>query len=134
VVFFLRIPNQKDVFVSYKIGPRLQNTLSRVTVYQGLVLTIVLGFLFTLIQLYEYFQADFSIADGIFGSTFFLMTGFHGLHVIIGTVFLIVALIRHYYHHFTAQHHIGFEAAAWYWHFVDVVWLFLYISVYCWGS
>jgi len=107
---------------------------SRVEIAKGLLLTIFLGIFFTIIQLYEYINAPFSISDGIYGSIFFLTTGFHGLHVLVGTIFLIVTFCRHYNYHFTREHHFGFEAAAWYWHFVDIVWLFLYISIYCWGS
>nr|QVM79223.1 cytochrome c oxidase subunit III [Dorcasomus pinheyi] len=101
---------------------------------QGLTLTVILGLYFTLLQAYEYVEAPFTIADAAYGSSFFVATGFHGLHVIIGTTFLLVCLIRHYLNHFSSIHHFGFEAAAWYWHFVDVVWLFLYISIYWWGS
>nr|QYK19308.1 cytochrome c oxidase subunit III [Macromia manchurica] len=101
---------------------------------QGLFFTVLLGFYFTLLQAYEYIEAPFTIADSTYGSTFFMATGFHGIHVIIGTLFLSVCLIRHCLNHFSATHHFGFEAAAWYWHFVDVVWLFLYISIYWWGS
>nr|WRO45291.1 cytochrome c oxidase subunit III [Phyllothelys breve] len=101
---------------------------------QGLIYTIMLGIYFTALQMYEYFEASFSIADSIFGSTFFVTTGFHGLHVIIGTTFLITCFMRMMIMHFTSIHHFGFEAAAWYWHFVDVVWLFLYVSIYWWGS
>uniref|UniRef100_UPI003002B9EB cytochrome c oxidase subunit III n=1 Tax=Arria pura TaxID=2908859 RepID=UPI003002B9EB len=101
---------------------------------QSLILTIILGLYFTMLQMFEYYEAPFSIADSVFGSTFFVATGFHGLHVIIGTTFLIVCFLRMYFMHFTSNHHFGFEAAAWYWHFVDVVWLFLYISIYWWGS
>nr|YP_009093682.1 cytochrome c oxidase subunit III [Mictyris longicarpus]CEG06219.1 cytochrome c oxidase subunit 3 [Mictyris longicarpus] len=97
-------------------------------------LTIILGFYFTLLQAYEYVEASFTIADSVFGSTFFVATGFHGLHVIIGTTFLSVCFLRLYNCHFSAKHHLGFEAAAWYWHFVDVVWLFLYIFIYWWGG
>lgn len=100
----------------------------------GLVLTIVLAFIFTCFQVFEYVSADFSISDGIFGSTFFMATGFHGFHVFIGTVFLTVCLVRMSLNHFTSQHHFGFEAAAFYWHFVDIVWLFLYVAVYFWGG
>lgn len=100
----------------------------------GLILTILLAVIFTFFQAYEYVTALFKISDGIYGSTFFLATGFHGFHVAIGTLFLIVCLIRLQYNHFTRQHHFGFEAAAFYWHFVDVVWLFLYIAVYYWSS
>nr|AUN27896.1 cytochrome c oxidase subunit 3 [Conocephalus differentus] len=101
---------------------------------QGLFFTIILGIYFSMLQAYEYIEAPFTIADSTYGSTFFIATGFHGLHVIIGTSFLIVCLYRHLMAHFSPSHHFGFEAAAWYWHFVDVVWLFLYISIYWWGS
>nr|NP_976144.1 cytochrome c oxidase subunit III [Tricholepidion gertschi]AAO40214.1 cytochrome oxidase subunit 3 [Tricholepidion gertschi] len=101
---------------------------------QGLSMTVILGLYFTVLQAFEYMEAPFTIADAIYGSTFFVATGFHGLHVIIGTTFLSVCLARHIKYHFSSNHHFGFEAAAWYWHFVDVVWLFLYISIYWWGS
>lgn len=101
---------------------------------QSLTLTILLGLYFTALQAIEYYEAPFTIADGVYGSTFFVATGFHGLHVIIGSTFLAVCLIRQILFHFTSDHHFGFEAAAWYWHFVDVVWLFLYVSIYWWGS
>nr|ASY97955.1 cytochrome c oxidase subunit III [Gongylus gongylodes] len=101
---------------------------------QSLIFTIMLGFYFTALQLFEYIEAPFTIADSVFGSTFFVATGFHGLHVIIGTTFLITCLLRMMFMHFTSKHHFGFEAAAWYWHFVDVIWLFLYVSIYWWGS
>nr|QNG56332.1 cytochrome c oxidase subunit III [Thesaurus zaitsevi]QNG56345.1 cytochrome c oxidase subunit III [Thesaurus zaitsevi] len=101
---------------------------------QGLMFTVILGIYFTMLQGYEYLEAPFTISDAVYGSSFFMATGFHGLHVIIGSTFLLVCLIRHYYNHFSSIHHFGFEAAAWYWHFVDVVWLFLYISIYWWGS
>nr|AUR26777.1 cytochrome c oxidase subunit 3 [Cormobates leucophaea] len=100
----------------------------------ALTLTVLLGLYFTALQAMEYYEAPFSIADGVYGSTFFVATGFHGLHVIIGTIFLFVCLLRLIKYHFTSGHHFGFEAAAWYWHFVDVVWLLLYISIYWWGS
>ncbi len=100
----------------------------------GLWLTILLGVAFTGVQAYEYVHASFTMDGGIFGSTFFMATGFHGAHVIIGTCFLTVCLIRAYKGHFKPDHHFGFEAAAWYWHFVDVVWLFLFTFVYWWAS
>lgn len=100
----------------------------------GLVLTVILAIIFTFFQGYEYCTADFNISDGIYGSTFYMATGFHGFHVFIGTCFLTVCLIRLALNHFTVQHHFGFEAAAFYWHFVDVVWLFLYVAVYFWGG
>lgn len=101
---------------------------------QGLVLTVVLGVYFTFLQGGEYWEAPFTLSDGVYGSTFFVATGFHGLHVLIGSSFLLVCLVRLFVYHFSSGHHFGFEAAAWYWHFVDVVWLFLYLCVYWWGS
>nr|ARC95498.1 cytochrome c oxidase subunit III [Hippodamia convergens]ARC95511.1 cytochrome c oxidase subunit III [Hippodamia convergens] len=101
---------------------------------QSLLITIFLGFYFTILQGIEYLEAPFTIADSAYGSTFFMSTGFHGLHVIIGSSFLMICFIRLYNNHFSNSHHFGFEAAAWYWHFVDVVWLFLYLSIYWWGS
>lgn len=100
----------------------------------GLSITVLLGGYFTRLQAFEYLEASFSIADSVYGSTFFVATGFHGLHVIIGSTFLLVCLGRLVRAHFSSLHHFGFEAAAWYWHFVDVVWLFLYLSIYWWGS
>lgn len=100
----------------------------------SLILTIVLALIFTSFQFYEYSVASFHLADGVYGSTFYLTTGLHGFHVIIGSIFLLVCLYRLINYHLTRQHHYGFEAAAWYWHFVDVVWLFLFVSIYWWGS
>nr|ARH54824.1 cytochrome c oxidase subunit 3 [Trigonopterus sp. 6 AH-2016] len=100
----------------------------------SLFITVSLGFYFTLLQMFEYKEAPFTIADSVYGTTFFMTTGLHGLHVIIGSIFLFVCLVRMYFNHFSSTHHFGFEAAAWYWHFVDVVWLFLYLSIYWWGS
>nr|YP_980210.1 cytochrome c oxidase subunit III [Heloderma suspectum]BAF44011.1 cytochrome oxidase subunit 3 [Heloderma suspectum] len=101
---------------------------------QALTLTILLGSYFTLLQMMEYYETSFTISDSVYGATFFVMTGFHGLHVIIGSLFLLICLTRQIMSHFTTTHHLGFEAAAWYWHFVDVIWLLLYISIYWWGS
>ncbi len=100
----------------------------------GLWVGILLGALFTVFQAYEYSHAAFGFTDGIYPSVFFMATGFHGFHVIIGTIFLAVCLYRVYRGHFSPTNHVGFEAAAWYWHFVDVVWLFLFFSVYIWGG
>nr|AXS65725.1 cytochrome c oxidase subunit 3 [Cucujoidea sp. 23 KM-2017] len=100
----------------------------------SLILTVILGVYFSILQAYEYIEAPFTISDSIYGSSFFMATGFHGLHVLIGTTFLAVCMFRHLNNHFSSIHHFGFEAAAWYWHFVDVIWLFLYISIYWWGS
>ncbi|MGV8853762.1 MAG: cytochrome c oxidase subunit 3 [Devosia sp.] len=100
----------------------------------GLVLTIGLGLLFSCVQALEYSEAGFSFSGDMYGATFFMATGFHGFHVIIGTIFLAICLIRAERGEFTPERHLGFEFAAWYWHFVDVVWLFLFASVYVWGS
>jgi cytochrome c oxidase subunit 3 len=100
----------------------------------GLILTIVLGLTFTCVQAFEYSHAAFTFSGNVYGATFFMATGFHGFHVIIGTTFLIVCLIRAYLGHFTPTQHLGFEFAAWYWHFVDVVWIFLFACIYVWGS
>nr|UJG45097.1 cytochrome c oxidase subunit 3 [Blepharipa sp.] len=110
----------------------MKNNHSQTT--QSLFFTIILGIYFTILQAYEYMEASFTIADSSYGSTFFMATGFHGIHVMIGTMFLLTCLIRHLNNHFSKNHHFGFEAAAWYWHFVDIVWLFLYISIYWWGG
>ncbi len=101
---------------------------------KGLWCTILLGLLFTSIQAYEYIHAPFGFTDNIYTSTFFMATGFHGFHVLVGTIFLTVCLVRVYMGHFTPKQHLGFEFAAWYWHFVDVVWLFLFICIYVWGG
>lgn len=93
-------------------------------------LTVSLGIYFTGLQGVEYIESSFTIADSVYGTTFFVATGFHGLHVVIGSIFLRVCLVRVRLAHFSREHHFGFEAAAWYWHFVDVVWLFLYVSIY----
>lgn len=100
----------------------------------GTILTLVFAILFTACQGIEYSNAGFTIADGVYGSTFYFSTGFHGIHVLVGTIFIAVAFFRMLAYHLTDHHHLGFEASILYWHFVDVVWLFLFISVYWWGS
>nr|YP_010411921.1 cytochrome c oxidase subunit III [Notostomum cyclostomum]URP31055.1 cytochrome c oxidase subunit III [Notostomum cyclostomum] len=100
----------------------------------SLMITISLGMYFTYLQAGEYFMAPFNISDSIYGTTFFVTTGFHGLHVMIGSVFLFLCTVRLMMYQFSSEHHFGFEAAAWYWHFVDVVWICLFISMYWWGS
>ena len=101
---------------------------------KALAITVALGIAFTCFQGYEYYHATFHFKDGIYPSAFFMATGFHGFHVIVGSIFLTVCLFRAKAGHFTPQSHFGFEAAAWYWHFVDVVWLFLFTAVYWWGN
>lgn len=100
--------------------------------FSGLLLTIILGIYFTVLQISEYINSTFTISDSVYGTTFFVLTGFHGLHVLIGTIFLILNLIRINIGHFRKNHHFRFEAASWYWHFVDIVWLFLFIFIYWW--
>ena len=106
----------------------------RESLKKGLWLTILLGALFTCVQAYEYSHAAFGFKGHIYGSTFYMATGFHGFHVLVGTIFLAICLIRVYRGQFTPKQHLGFEFAAWYWHFVDVVWLFLFAAIYVWGS
>jgi cytochrome c oxidase subunit 3 len=104
----------------------------RVTVW--LAATVLLGFLFLGFQAYEYHHAwttmNLKLSTGVYGSTFYMLTGFHGAHVTVGAIMLSVMLVRILRGHFTKDHHFGFEAAAWYWHFVDVVWLLLFVLVY----
>lgn len=108
-------------------GSKLQASIA-------LIITVILAIIFTALQGFEYITAPFTISDSIYGSCFYMATGFHGFHVIVGTLFLIICFFRLNLNHFTREHHFGFEAAAWYWHFVDVVWLFLFVTVYWWGS
>ena len=100
----------------------------------ALLFTLILAILFTFFQGCEYVKAPFNISDGVYGSCFYLTTGFHGFHVFIGTIALLVSFIRIVLNHFTDTHHFGFESSIWYWHFVDVVWLFLFVVVYWWSS
>jgi len=107
------------------------------TGFKALLLTVCLGLTFTGFQVYEYVHAyheGFTLQTGMFGSTFYMATGFHGFHVIVGTTFLAVCTVRAYNRNFRPDRHVGLEAAAWYWHFVDVVWLFLFVTVYWWGG
>ena len=107
---------------------------NRQATINGLIFTIILAIVFTGLQGFEYYTAPFTISDGAFGSTFYFATGFHGLHVLIGTLFIAVMFWRIVAYHLTDHHHVGFESSILYWHFVDVVWLFLYCAVYWWGS
>ena len=106
----------------------------RKTLKGMLFVTILLGILFSYVQGYEYAHAPFQFSESIYGATFFMATGFHGFHVLVGTIFLIVCFFRALAGHFRPEKHFGFEAAAWYWHFVDVVWLFLFCCIYVWAS
>jgi len=106
---------------------------SRTRAIKSLFATIVLAILFTLLQYYEYCHAEFTISDTAFGSCFYMITGLHGSHVIIGTILLIGNFVRLVNHHFTTEQHVGLESAIWYWHFVDVVWLFVFAFVYSWA-
>ena len=99
----------------------------------SLIYTIILAAFFTVLQAFEYNVAPFNISDSVYGSVFYMTTGLHGSHVLIGTIFLIVCLIRLVKHHFTRTHHVGFECGSWYWHFVDIVWIFVYFFIYWWG-
>lgn len=101
---------------------------------ESLLVTLIFALVFTAIQFYEYKNAPFSISDGVYGSVFYILTGFHGLHVIIGTIFITVQLIRLIKEHFDRHNHLGFEASAWYWHFVDIVRLGLFAIVYVYGG
>ncbi len=101
---------------------------------KALTVTVLLGVVFTLFQGFEYFHASFGFTENVYSSAFYMATGFHGFHVLVGTIFLFVCLIRTKKGHFTAKDHFGFEAAAWYWHFVDIVWLFLFCAIYWWGN
>jgi cytochrome c oxidase subunit 3 len=107
---------------------------NRKDMLRGLLLTVILGAIFTGFQLFEYHHASFGFKDTVFASTFYMATGFHGFHVLIGTIFLLVTYFRARKDHFKSDDHFGFEAAAWYWHFVDVVWLFLFVAVYWYGG
>ena len=107
---------------------------NRDALIKGLSITVILGAIFTGFQIFEYKVAEFSFTDGIYASTFYLATGFHGFHVLVGTLFLLVCLIRARAGHFKPEQHFGLEAAAWYWHFVDVVWIFLFACIYVWGQ
>ncbi len=114
-----------------EVGVRMRNKgIAR----KFLRLTILLGLYFTGLQVYEYTVSTFSMSDGIYGTTFFLTTGFHGFHVLAGTTFLYVCLIRLSKTQFSSVHHVGLTCAAWYWHFVDIVWLFVYSWLYLWGE
>jgi len=100
----------------------------------GLLVAVLLGAIFLGVQIYEYGEAAFSFKEGVYPTVFYMATGFHGFHVFVGVCFLTVCLVRATRGDFTPRQHVGFEAAAWYWHFVDVVWLFLFVWVYWWGN
>nr|UVU30559.1 cytochrome c oxidase subunit 3 [Euceros serricornis] len=108
----------------------MNNNLSESS--KSLLITVILGIYFTFLQYLEYQESMFTISDSIYGTTFFMITGFHGMHVIIGTIFILVTYLRLKKKHFSMIHFFGFEASSWYWHFVDVVWLFVYMFLYWW--
>nr|UBR42851.1 cytochrome oxidase subunit III [Uroleucon sonchi] len=110
----------------------LNNSKKKTNIFMNL--TIILSMYFLLLQMLEYNQATFTFSDSIFGSSFFMATGFHGLHVIIGTIFLMINSLRIMKLHFSYIHHISLELAAWYWHFIDIIWLFLYMTFYWWNN
>jgi len=119
-------------FITYGHHALIQG--NRKGAIDGVLITIILAVIFTALQYYEYAEAGFSIADGVYGSAFFASTGLHGFHVIIGTIFIAVAFVRIINYQLTNRHHNGFESSILYWHFVDVVWLFLFVAVYFWGN
>ena len=100
----------------------------------GILTSICLGLLFIVLQAIEYYEADYSIIDGIYGSAFYMLTGLHGMHVIIGILFLIICCFRLLQNHFTTQHYLGLIFAIWYWHSVDIIWIMVFLSVYFWGN
>jgi len=100
----------------------------------GLYVTLCAASSFMVFQFFEYLLSPFTIADSAFGSTFFMLTGFHGFHVLLGTILLALCKLRHTHRQFTPSRHVGLETSIWYWHFVDVVWLFLFAAVYVWGG
>lgn len=100
----------------------------------SLLLTIVLGSFFIILQMIEYYESCFTFSDSVYGCSFYMLTGLHGCHVIVGVSFLLVCFIRLLKRHYLKNHYLSFAFAIWYWHFVDVVWIFLFITVYCWGS
>lgn len=104
------------------------------TSMSGLFITVFLGVWFTSLQIEEYIESFYRLADSVYGAVFFVSTGFHGMHVIIGTIFLLVCIFRLFYGHFSIDHHMGLEASIWYWHFVDVIWLLLFFIAYYWGT
>lgn len=126
-----------ELVVKHKIFSKENRVTSFKRKWDGLAslfIAIGLAFLFTFCQFREYISAGFYIADGVYASCFFMATGFHGFHVILGTIFLMASFFRLLFFHFTEESHLGLEFAIWYWHFVDVVWLFLFISIYWWGA
>ena len=121
--------------ITYGHHSILSNHLTHKTLLMIIICVIVCSFLFTFLQLQEYLQSPYEFADSSFGSIFFLATGFHGIHVLIGSFLIIYNMLRFgSRNNFSIQHHLGFESAIWYWHFVDVVWLILFGLVYCWGG
>jgi len=124
--------SHRSLLISRLLKNKNLNQSNTKATIDGLVITILWGLTFTLLQYIEYRNTSFSFNDSVYGSVFFILTGFHGFHVILGTTLLIVSYIRIYYYHFFPTQHIGYECSIWYWHFVDVVWIFLYFLIYIW--
>ena len=100
----------------------------------SLLVTIFLGFFFVILQMFEYYEAPFSYSDSVYGCSFHMLTGLHGCHVIVGAFFIFFCFLRLLNQHFLTNHYLGFVFSIWYWHFVDLVWIFLFLTLYCWGS
>lgn len=120
--------------VSYELAIRAIKRSDRKQAEEAFLLTLFLGLIFMGLQIYEYFNVLFRITDGIYGASFFMLTGLHFFHVLVGGIFITVGLIRFEYGHFNKHHFIGLKVSGFYWHFVDIVWVFLYVSVYWWGQ
>lgn len=131
--FAVTASNYTAVIISHLFFSFRLFTFYKKKVFMYLLFTVLLAITFTFLQVLEYYESMFYISDGAYGSTFFMMTGFHGFHVLVGTVFLFVCLCRLFFGHFDDTNYVGLESAIWYWHFVDVVWLFLFIFIYIWG-
>lgn len=125
--------SHRSLLISRLLNNKILNQTNTKAIIDGLIITILWGLIFTLLQYIEYRNTSFSINDSVYGSVFFILTGFHGFHVILGTTLLIVSYVRIYYYHIFPTQHIGYECSIWYWHFVDVVWIFLYFLIYIWG-
>ena len=132
LIMSLRLPSCAIAWCAHVAAAPEHNKIN--VLINGLAIAVALGLIFTVFQAYEYQHAAFGFSGNIYGANFFMATGFHGFHVIVGTIFLFICMLRAMRGHFSPEQNLGFEAAAWYWHFVDVVWLFLFAAVYVWGG